>query len=652
MLATRAYSVAGARRLVALLVIVLVCGIGTLISASPASAHAFLADSNPADGSVLNSAPPSLRLEFSESVLVSATRVDIVDSDGTRYVPTNLRIVESGDSSDTEQPVEVVADLPALPRSTYRVSWETISTDDLHRTSGVIVFGIATPVKAAGATEPTPKPDEATIRWAMFALLSLAMGGLATAMLFRRQGTALARAAARRTLRIAAVGGGLALVSAVALLVDQLIGGGLGLRQVLFSSYGARWTIREAGLASLAAAAVVGYRWPRLSNGFASGLAGVGAVLACTGSAMLGHSGAGKPLSITRVAADALHLAAASTWSGLLLAGVLVAAPLLRSGGAPAAVGRQVLRRFGTPAAACLTVMLVTGVYLASDVVGSVDAAMLTVYGRVLLVKLALVALAAVIGLLNHVRLRRNATPAKMRRSLLAECAAVLVVLGLAATLTSGQPAREPKFISIAASVVPVVDGGVADLQEALAVRPNQPGRNAILVDVFDTRRPSPAPVRSVTVTVLGLDGSRSRPIQAQSVVDGRWSAPAEIASQGRVHLLVEVSRPGLPVATRTFSWTVGGTVTATRRATISMAPIHSALRTSALAACLGCLALWTGALAVRRRRRRRSASPSALESRAGNAEFEVADGLSVRPSSPDDGHERKQENDKISLMG
>ena len=49
------------------------------------------------------------------------------------------------DSEDTEEPVEVVATLPTLQRSSYRVSWETLSSDDLHRTSGVLVFGVGRP---------------------------------------------------------------------------------------------------------------------------------------------------------------------------------------------------------------------------------------------------------------------------------------------------------------------------------------------------------------------------------------------------------------------------------------------------------------------------------------------------------------------------
>ena len=52
--------------------------------------------------------------------------------------------------------------------------------------------------------------------------------------------------------------------------------------------------------------------------------------------------------------------------------------------------------------------MVVTGVYLSSEVVGSVDAAISTIYGRTLLLKVALAAVAGALALVNTVRLRRR----------------------------------------------------------------------------------------------------------------------------------------------------------------------------------------------------------------------------------------------------
>jgi copper transport protein len=174
---------------------------------------------------------------------------------------------------------------------------------------------------------------------------------------------------------------------------------------------------------------------------------------------------------------------------------------------------------------------------------------------------------------------------------------------------------------------VPVVDGGVADLQEAVAIRPNQPGHNVILVDVFDTRRPSPGPVRTVTVTLLGLDGTRSTPLHGQLMTDGRWSVPVDLNAPGRIRVQVDAGRPGLPVVTQTFAWTVGGAPAATRTATISTAPLRSTLQAAAIAAGLICLAAWAIALSGRRRARRRPGKSTAIEEVAASMESQIGVG-------------------------
>ncbi|MDX6280689.1 MAG: copper resistance protein, partial [Kribbellaceae bacterium] len=119
-------------RLVGLLILV-----GVLFAWSPqtASAHAYLTSASPADGSSLSAAPTRLRLAFSETVVPAATQIDVVAEDGKHYAVTNVRVVGEGG----EEPSEVLATLPALPKGAYRVSWQTLSADDLHRTAGVLV---------------------------------------------------------------------------------------------------------------------------------------------------------------------------------------------------------------------------------------------------------------------------------------------------------------------------------------------------------------------------------------------------------------------------------------------------------------------------------------------------------------------------------
>ena len=157
--------------------------------------------------------------------------------------------------------------------------------------------------------------------------------------------------------------------------------------------------------------------------------------------------------------------------------------------------------------------MVVTGVYLSSEVVGSVDAALLTVYGRTLLLKLAVAGVAGALALVNTVRLRRRGPRSTPRRTVLAEALAALGVLALAAVLTSGQPAMEPQLVrSTTRAADGLVDRKVADLQETVSIRPNRPGPNVVLVDVFNTRRPAPSPVRQVVVSLTSASGQERSP--------------------------------------------------------------------------------------------------------------------------------------------
>jgi copper transport protein len=255
------------------------------------------------------------------------------------------------------------------------------------------------------------------------------------------------------------------------------------------------------------------------------------------------------------------------------------------------------LRGFGPYAAACASVVVVTGVYLASDVVGSVDAALLTTYGRTLLIKLAVVGVVGALGLANHRRLRSRRGIRLPVRTVVAEAAVAMLVLGLAALLTSGQPAREPQLVSAPqVHTVPVLDAAVGDLQQALAIRPNRPGRNVVTVSVFDTRRPAPAPIRSVQVSVIGLDGRRIGPVSAERLADGRWSVAADLASAGRTGIEVAVQRAGLPDATHLYRWVVGGGPTVTRHATVSTAPVGDTLRVLAILLAMALAACWAGA--------------------------------------------------------
>ncbi|WP_328324712.1 copper resistance protein CopC/CopD [Kribbella sp. NBC_00382] len=549
-------------RLVGLLILV-----GVLFTWSPqtASAHAYLTSTSPADGSSLSVAPTRLRLAFSETVVPAATLIDVVAEDGKHYQVTNVRVVGEGG----EEPSDVLATLPALPKGAYRVSWQTLSADDLHKTAGVLVFGVGHAVAPAGLDEPVPAPGEVLLRWLVFGALAPALGGALMGRIARRQAATAGAGWSRLARRGELIGGCAGALGALLLLVYQT--SRAGSTELLSSSYGVRWGVREAGFLLLIGAAVGRlrrWRGPVLV---------LGAALVAVGSALTGHSGAGHGLLSTRVVADAVHVIAAATWSGAVLFGLWFAWSARDR--RPRLELLAVLRAFGVPAAGCVSLIIASGIYLTSGVIGSVDAALVTFYGRTLLLKVGVFAVIGVLGLANHFRLRRTAGPMLRHATLAAEVGLAVVVLGLAAVITSGQPAVEPQLVrDPAAEVVPLQDSRVADLQQTLAVRPNLPGRNLVMVDVFDTRRPAPAPVQQVTVAVVDADGPSLPGVRAERLADGRWSAAVVLNSSGSSRVEVTVRRPGLPDAVHSYAWAVGGANTTARPVLVSTDPIKKEL--------------------------------------------------------------------------
>ncbi len=582
----------------------LVVGMLALLPASSASAHAFLTQSSPADGSALASAPAELRLSFSESVVLEATTIDIVDSSGRHHRPSGLRFAPgTGAAGDTEQPAEVVADLPALGRDAYRISWHTLSSDDLHRTDGILVFGIGEQVTAAGLSEPAPGITESALRTAVFLSIALALGGLSAGRLFGRvrMRDLTAQWAGRRCRTVARWGAGAGVLTTGGLLADQLLAGGGSGASALSTGLVLRFALRDVGFLLLLVVSLLA-RAGRIRSVVAlTGAAAVG-----IGTAMLGHSAAGSSLAVTRVIADAAHVVAAATWSGTLLLAIAVALPLRRAG--HQLLTRNMLRAFGFPAFACVAAMMVSGLYLMSGVVGSVDAALLTGYGRTLLIKICVVGVIVALGIVNSRTLRRPGSGRVPGRTVVAEGLAAVVVFVLAAMLTSGQPAMEPQLIRTAdGAVVPVIDAAVDDLQETLSVRPNLPGRNVVLVDAFQTRRPLRGRISEVLITFFDPDGRGSTALAAADLGDGKWSVSTDFQSSGGRNFSVTVRRAGLPDATWSARWTVGGGANSQHPVLISNAPIAGILQAASLV-----LLLVFGGVGMILLRRRRGSPPDA----------------------------------------
>jgi copper transport protein len=560
-----------------------------LARAAPALAHAIVTRTDPVDGTVLSTAPRQVRLWFSEQVALNLSKFVVTDSHGQQVLVTSVQ-------ADAADPALVIIDLPDLKPDAYRVAWDALSTDDLHITSGSIVFGVQTAADSASIAQPdtAPQPFEVIVRWIDFAALATMIGALALALLTPPMavlppadaGTPLTASTAHRLLSLALAAAGAALFTSFGGVIVQAITiGGSGsnvsvvdaaLQLLTQTAYGSRWLMREGWTMALLFIIVWQRRQPQVSRlvlGATMPLVFALVVL----QAMNGHATAFNDTSLVRIAADALHLLGAGLWVGSLIALAVAIVPLLRRGPDESALARSILRRFGLLAASSLSLLLVTGLYNSGQQIASLDALLFTLYGQSLLLKIGLILGAGLIGLINssllHPRvadpirrlLRRPAgwtlvAPRHLWRTVTIEAIGASGVLLFAALLGSSQPARGPEFDPPPAeeAAPTTTSSNVADLFVSFSIKPNRPGQNFISIGAFDTRRPAPAPIQGVSVRLTTPDGENGADLNADLISKGKYQITGNaITAPGDWQVMVDVQRPGLADAVWSFVWNV-----------------------------------------------------------------------------------------------
>ncbi|HEX7094976.1 MAG TPA: CopD family protein, partial [Acidimicrobiales bacterium] len=198
-----------------------------------------------------------------------------------------------------------------------------------------------------------------------------------------------------------------------------------------------------------------------------------------------GHTETTDPTALM-FSADVVHVIAAGTWLGGLvaLAGALRAA---RSGRvAPDAVALRVAR-FSTLAAVVSIATAITGITLAWGTVRSFDALTSTDYGRVLLVKVGLVALVVGLAVLNHfwlapaVRAHEPDARPLLLRAVAVEASSLVAVLLVTASLVNLEPARVAADPGLFEATVPF-----GDATAVVQVDPARVGENSVHVYLVD----------------------------------------------------------------------------------------------------------------------------------------------------------------------
>ncbi|WP_175411284.1 copper resistance CopC/CopD family protein [Streptomyces sp. TRM64462] len=618
-------------RLLSLLLLT-VALLGTVLS-GVASAHSTLTGSDPKDGAVVATAPQRVALTFSEQVAMGDDAIRVLEPSGKRADVGELRDLCSGSV------VRYGVDLRSgLPDGTYTVAWQAVSADS-HPISGAFTFSIGAPSETT-VSLPTQKAGGGVVgvlydigRYAAYAGFVLLVGGVVFVLACWPRG-----AAARPVQRLVAYGWVTLTAATLALLMlrGPYTGSGeladafdLGvLRGVLDTKTGTALTSRLLllGAAALFVAVLFGaYARDRdgergaerederkrdLAFGLAVGGSVVSAGIAGTW-ALSEHASTGLQPGVA-MPVDILHLLAVAVWLGGLAA-LLVALHRVPS------IEREAVRRYSRLAFGAVVVLAATGLYQSWRQAGTWTALTGTAYGRLLLVKVALVAvmvgvawvsrrwtgqlaeapasppygqeqqeeephegggdgtpvvarvddpvraaqLARQRAAVESARRRRvrDSDPARagLRRSVLAEAAVAVVVLGVTTALTATEPGRAQERADQvrAASSTAVPDrpvdvelpydtggpGGTGTVR--LNLDPGRSGGNTLRLAVQGADgKPRDVPELKVSFT-LDAQEIGPLPVELERTAVGQWqarSAQLPMPGEWRVRVTVRTS--------------------------------------------------------------------------------------------------------------
>lgn len=397
---------------------------GALAWSPRAAAHAALISSSPQAGAVLTQAPEQVRLRFNEPV--SPLVLKLIQPDGQGVALADAQVLPDG----------LALPMPRLDMlGTYALSWRVASADG-HPVGGTVTFSIGIQDRDASQAGQGERGRDVLIwlaRWLACATLFLSAGSAAA------QALTSSRRQLRRTLRwSASLGATMVLFNAGLWGVDALdlpLAGffsAAAWTAVWASSFG---TSALLALAALACAALAPGRRTPLRQGI---MAVAAIVLLGASFASTGHASAAPPAWLSMPAVW-LHVVAVALWVGFLwpLASGLGDSPDL-----------LLLQRFSRWIPLVLLVLFGAGSVLVYVQLDGMASLWQSAYGRVLLGKLALVALMLGLGAHNRYRLtsavlRREIAPRlAMRRVIRIECLLALMILAVAALWRFTPPPR------------------------------------------------------------------------------------------------------------------------------------------------------------------------------------------------------------------
>jgi copper transport protein len=528
------------RRAAAVLAGVVMAIVGVqILLAGPASAHAELIETQPANGQRLAKPPTEITLRFGESVGIVAGGLRLINA-GTGEQVSTPDARSAGDTIRWPMPAD-------LPDGVYLVSWRVISADS-HPVEGAFRFGIgvaATPVE--NQTTTTGAPWQLVLaRWLGYLAYAAVAGVVTVASLCWRDGRGDRRMDV--LLRCGLVGAVAATV--LLLLLQGPYEAGVSywnmfdpslLSQVAHSDFGP-W-IELRALLFLALAALL-WEWGALQSSFNRWAAGVALVAAAVTFSGTGHAAASGEWTDRLV--DLVHVLAAATWVGGLLTLVVLS---FATGIRP---GVRAFQRFSRLAMASVLVIVATGTLNALLRLDAWSQLWDTGYGRLLSVKLILVAAVLATANFSRVAVGRAEAPWRPVR---VEAVGTVAILAVTSVLTLTAPPPSGQAVE---SSTGHGHGPVDTVTVSMPLTPGGPPVVDVVVSGTTTtgsrllvRLPAEVDAKRVTMEAsLPADNYFGEPI-ALHKTPGGWAGTYTFYSAGEWTLALAIHTAGLSPTTQ-----------------------------------------------------------------------------------------------------
>jgi len=377
---------------------VLICVILSLFATKAAGAHAYIVSTQPAMNGSYPTLNGSIAVSFDEPIsILNSDALQLDDDTGRRVDRRNAHV-------DPQDATRVVVDVPQnLAPGLFTVRWRVISADT-HVVHGSYQIGVGMQLNAIKRSRESSPFDPASALPSVLRALSLlgallVAGALVLDRLVLRELRPSSSDAEMIARRAALIGAALVLVAALPSLLVQAaaVSGHIGgaIVPTLESRWGTAWAVRVAS--ALVLLLVIALAWRRRATA---------AVLLAVGGLLVSFSISGHALAVSgsaRIAAfvmDFAHIVTSAVWIG----GVFVLAPIVY---AQRRLAPSLFARFTPLAIGSVVVIVVSGTYAAIVHVGTFADLLGTAYGRILLLKISLVAILLLFGY-HHLRIGRG----------------------------------------------------------------------------------------------------------------------------------------------------------------------------------------------------------------------------------------------------